>query len=403
MNSVVKQDASAAAAIRRPIYLDYAATTPVAPEVAEQMIQCLTRDGNFANPASRSHVYGWQAEESVEEARGQVAAFIGADPREIIWTSGATEANNLALKGAAASYRERHVSGGHILVSAIEHKAVLDPALWLETQGFAVTFLKPDSEGGIAAEAVHQALRPDTFLVSVMHVNNELGTINDIAGIGAVTRAAGCLLHVDAAQSAGKIPVDVAALRADLLSLSAHKFYGPKGIGALYVRRHNSVKIAAQIHGGGHERGLRSGTLATHQCVGMGAAAELARQHLMDEPVRIAGLRDRLWQGIADLPGIILNGNPQARVATHLNVAFGGCDGETLLLSLRDLAVSSGSACNSASLSPSYVLKAIGLSDALAQASLRFSLGRYTTEEEIDYAVAHLRQAVEKILTRKPG
>lgn len=383
--------------MRKPIYLDYAATTPVAPEVAAQMMQCLTLEGNFANPASRSHLYGWQAEEAVEEARGQVAALINADPREIIWTSGATEANNLALKGAAAAYRETHPNGGHILVSAIEHKAVLDPAAWLARQGFAVTYLSPDATGKIAPEAVSAALRDDTFLVSVMHVNNELGTINDIAAIGALCRDAKSLLHVDAAQSAGKLPLDVVAMHADLLSLSAHKMYGPKGVGMLYVRRAGEVKIAAQIHGGGHERGLRSGTLATHQCVGMGAAATLALAHLTEEPARIAALRNRLWQGIADLPGVKVNGDPDARVCGHLNVAFGGCDGETLLLSLRDLAVSSGSACNSASMSPSYVLKAIGLSDELAQASLRFSVGRYTTEEEIDFAVAHIRRVVGKI------
>lgn len=383
--------------MRKPVYLDYAATTPVAPEVAEQMLQCLTLDGNFANPASRSHVYGWQAEEIVEDARGQVAALINADPREIVWTSGATEANNLALKGAAAVYRETHPNGGHILVSAVEHKAVLDPAGWLETQGFSVTYLAPDVSGRIAPESVRDALRGDTFLVSVMHVNNELGTVNDIAAIGTICRAAKCLLHVDAAQSAGKLPLDVAQLSVDLLSLSAHKMYGPKGVGALYVRRAGEVKILAQIHGGGHERGLRSGTLATHQCVGMGAAAALVLANLAHEPARIAALRDKLWSGISDLPGVRLNGDLNARVCGHLNVAFGGCDGETLLLSLRDLAISSGSACNSASMSPSYVLKAIGLSDELAQASLRFSVGRYTTEEEIDFAIGHIRQVVGKI------
>lgn len=396
MYSAVNSSATQPVIMRKPVYLDYAATTPVAPEVAAQMMMCLTLDGNFANPASRSHLYGWQAEEAVEEARGQVAALINADPREMIWTSGATEANNLALKGAAAAYRDTHPNGGHILVSAIEHKAVLDSAGWLETQGFSVTYLVPDASGRVAADAVRNALRADTFLVSVMQVNNELGSVNDIAAIGAVCRAAQCLFHVDAAQSAGKLGIDVAQLSADLLSLSAHKMYGPKGIGALYVRRAGEVKILAQIHGGGHERGLRSGTLATHQCVGMGAAAALASVNLAEEPARIAALRDSLWSGIADLPGVQLNGDPSARACGHLNLAFGGCDGETLLLSLRDLAVSSGSACNSASMSPSYVLKAIGLSDDLAQASLRFSVGRYTTEEEINFAIAHIRQVVEK-------
>lgn len=383
--------------MRKPVYLDYAATTPVAPEVAAHMLNCLTFDGNFANPASRSHIYGWQAEEAVEEARGQVASLINADPRTIVWTSGATEANNLALKGSAAAYREQHAQAGHIIVSAIEHKAVLDPVQWLAQQGFSVTYVAPNQLGIITPEAVQQALRPDTFLVSVMYVNNELGTINDIAAIGALCRQHSCLLHVDAAQAAGKLTIDVEALQVDLLSLSAHKFYGPKGIGALYIRRAGDVKVVPQIHGGGHERGFRSGTLATHQCVGMGTAAALAETNLATDTVRITALRDRLWQGIADLPGVQLNGDLTQRVGNHLNVAFGGCDGEILLLSLQDLAISSGSACNSASLSPSYVLHAIGLHDGLAQASLRFSIGRYTTEEEIDFAIAHIRQVVSKI------
>jgi cysteine desulfurase len=383
--------------MRKPVYLDYAATTPVAPEVAEKMLHCLTLEGNFANPASRSHVYGWQAEEVVEDARAQVATLINADAREIVWTSGATEANNLALKGAAAAYRQAHPKGGHILVSAIEHKAVLDPVAWLEQQGFTVSRLVPDNLGRIDATAVTAALREDTFLVSVMQVNNELGSINDIAAIGAVCRAAGCVYHVDAAQSAGKLPLDVGAAKVDLLSLSAHKMYGPKGVGALYIRRAAEINVVPQIHGGGHERGYRSGTLATHQCAGMGAAAELAQTNLADEPARIARLRNKLWHGIADLPGVQLNGALEHLACGHLNVAFGGCDGEMLLLSLRDLAVSSGSACNSASMSPSYVLKAIGLSDELAQASLRFSVGRYTTEEEIDFAMAHIREVIGKI------
>lgn len=383
--------------MRKPVYLDYAATTPVAPEVAAKMMQCLTLDGNFANPASRSHLFGWQAEEAVEEARARVAALIKADAREIIWVSGATEANNLALKGAATSYREQHAEGGHIIVSAIEHKAVLDPARWLEQQGFTVSYLQPDNTGRINTGSLLDAFRADTFLVSIMHVNNELGCINDIAALGELCRAHKCLFHVDAAQSAGKLPLDVQLHSVDLLSLSGHKMYGPKGIGTLYVRRHPDVKITAQIHGGGHERGLRSGTLATHQCVGMGAAAALAAEFLETEPARVATLRDKLWDGIAELSGVKLNGHPEARVSGHLNVAFAGCDGEMLLLSLRDLAVSSGSACNSASLSPSYVLKAIGLSDDLAQASLRFSLGRYTTDEEVEFAIDHIRQVVSKL------
>ena len=367
------------------------------------MIGCLTLEGNFANPASRSHMLGWQAEEAVERARGQVAALIGADPREIVWTSGATEANNLALKGAAESYRAQHPTGGHIVVSAIEHKAVLDPVSWLEQQGFAVTRVLPTAEGLISAELLQAALRPDTFLVSVMQVNNELGCINDIKALAAICSHRRILLHCDAAQSAGKIELDVKALAVDLLSLSAHKFYGPKGVGALYVRRAGEVKIAAQIHGGGHERAMRSCTLATHQCVGMGEAAELAQTLLAEDAQRIAQLRDRLWQGIAHLPKVSLNAAGAARVSGILNVAFAdesgnGCDGETLLLSLRDLAVSSGSACNSATTSPSYVLKAIGVGDAQAQASLRFSLGRYSTLEEVEFAIDQICSVVAKLL-----
>lgn len=361
------------------------------------MMQCLTLEGTFANPASRSHLYGWQAEELVEEARGQVAALIGADPREIVWTSGATEANNLALKGAAEAYRAEHPHGGHIVISVIEHKAVLDPVAWLETQGFSVTRVAPNSEGIVTSESLAAALATDTFLVSVMLVNNELGSINDVAAMASLCRQKNILFHVDAAQAAGKMAVDVNELGVDLLSLSAHKFYGPKGIGALYVRRAPHVKIVAQIHGGGHERRMRSGTLATHQCVGMGAAAQLAAEHLSTESARIAHLRDELWNGISALPGVLRNGSIANTVAGILNVAFRGCDGEALLLALRDLAISSGSACNSASMSPSYVLKAIGLSDDDAQASLRFSVGRYTTAEEIEFAIAHICSVVAKL------
>ena len=383
--------------MRKPIYLDYAATTPVAPEVAASMAQCLTLEGNFANPASRSHLYGWQAEEVVEDARAQVAALINADPREIVWTSGATEANNLALKGVAETYRAAHNAGGHIVVSAIEHKAVLDPASWLETQGFRVTRLQPTEEGVITSDALEAALQPDTFLVSIMHVNNELGSINDIQRLAEICNARSILFHCDAAQSAGKITLDVKALGVDLLSISAHKFYGPKGVGALYVRRAGNVKVAAQIHGGGHERGMRSGTLPTHQLVGIGEAAKLAAMQLAVDAERIGKLRDRLWQGIADLPGIERNGASVDCVSGILNVAFGNADGEMLLLSLRDLAISSGSACNSASMSPSYVLKAIGLSDEIAQASLRFSIGRFTTADEIEYTIEHLRGVIAKL------
>ena len=389
--------------MRKPVYLDYASTTPVAPEVAAKMAECLMVEGNFANPASRSHSYGWQAEEAVENARDQVAQLIGADPREIVWTSGATEANNLALKGAAETYRQQHSIGGHIIVSAIEHKAVLDPVAWLENFGFTVTRLMPTSEGLITTESLQAALRDDTFLVSIMQVNNELGCINDIKTLCDICNKRSILFHCDAAQSAGKIEIDVKNLSVDLLSLSAHKFYGPKGIGALYVRRAGEVKIAAQIHGGGHERNMRSGTLATHQCVGMGEAAELATKNLSAECERVSQLRDKLWQGIASLPNVKRNGSATQTVSGILNVTFAnnegkGCDGEVLLLSLRDLALSSGSACNSASMSPSYVLKAIGLNDAQAQASLRFSVGRYTTHEEIEFAIDHIGDVVTKLL-----
>lgn len=393
--------------MRKPVYFDYASTTPVAQEVATRMAWCLTIEGNFANPASRSHSYGWEAEEAIENAREQVAKLIAADPREIVWTSGATEANNLALKGAAEMYRAhkpRIDSGtvGHIIVSAIEHKSVLDPVIWLENSGFAVTRLIPTSEGIITTEVLQAALREDTFLVSIMQVNNELGSINDIKALGEVCKQRNILFHCDAVQSAGKLDINVKDLGVDLLSLSAHKFHGPKGIGALYVRRADEVKIAAQIHGGGHERNMRSGTLATHQCVGMGQAAELAVKNLRYECERISRLRDKLWQGIADLPNVKRNGSTTQTVCGILNVAFAnsateGCDGETLLLSLRDLAVSSGSACNSASMSPSYVLKAIGLSDAQAQASLRFSVGFYTTPAEIEFAIEHICEIVTKL------
>ncbi|WP_049721870.1 cysteine desulfurase family protein [Gilvimarinus polysaccharolyticus] len=386
-----------------PIYLDYAATTPVAPEVAEAMAQCLTLDGNFANPASRSHRYGWQAEEAVETARGQIAELIGADAREIVWTSGATESNNLALKGVFESAGK---DVGHLAVSAIEHKSVLDPAQWLAEQGHELSLIAPDSSGRITAQAVASVLRSNTRLVSVMLVNNELGTINPIAEIAQLCREHGCLLHVDAAQALGKMPVNVTELGADLLSLSAHKFYGPKGVGALYVRRSPALKLAAQIHGGGHERGMRSGTLATHQCVGFGVAADLARAELergseqKNSPEQVAQLRDRLWAGIAGLPGVRVNGHPSARACGHLSVTFGELDGELLLLSLRELALSTGSACTSASMAPSYVLKAIGLSDAEALATLRISLGRYTTEHEVERTIAHINTVVGKLTAK---
>lgn len=378
----------------RPVYLDYAATTPVDPRVAERMAGCLTLGGIFANPASRSHVYGWQAEEAVEAARRQVAALIGAEPREIVWTSGATEADNLAIKGAAEFYSDR---GRHIVTSAIEHKAVLDTCHHLEGKGYRVTYLQPGADGLITPAMVESALEPDTFLVSLMHVNNEIGTATDVAAIGAITRARNILFHVDAAQSAGKLPIDLSAWPVDLMSLSAHKVYGPKGIGALFVRRNPQVRIEPQIHGGGHERGMRSGTLPTHQIVGMGEAFEIARQEMAGEGERIAGLREQLRAGLQDIQGVHLNGHAQQRVAGILNLSFAGVDGETLLMALKDLAVSSGSACNSATVAPSYVIKALGVPDDLALASIRFSLGRFTTEDDVALALDAVRQTVQRL------
>lgn len=382
--------------MKPPIYLDYAATTPVDPAAAEAMSECLTMDGTFANPASRSHIYGWQAEEKVETARSQVAELLSCDPREIVWTSGATESNNLALKGVF----EKLGYSGHLITSVVEHKAVVDPAKWLEARGVDVTWLTPDSSGVICPGQVKAALRPDTRLVSLMQVNNETGAITQIAEIGELCRDTSAdrehdvLLHVDAAQSAGKLPIDVNQLQVDFLSLSAHKFYGPKGVGALYVRRKVQPQLAPVTLGGGHERGMRSGTLPTHQLVGMGEAARICREKLPDDMSRIAGLRDELWAGIADLPGVRRNGSAEQVSPIHLNVCFSGVDGEALQLSLRELAVSSGSACTSASIEPSYVLKAMGLSDSDAHSSIRFSLGRFTTEDDVTRAVAHIRDVV---------
>ncbi|WP_394240108.1 IscS subfamily cysteine desulfurase [Halopseudomonas laoshanensis] len=378
----------------QPIYLDYAATTPVDPKVAEKMVACLTLDGNFANPASRSHVYGWRAEEAVENARRQVADLVGADPREIIWTSGATESDNLAIKGVAHARADR---GRHIVTSQIEHKAVLDSCHQLEREGFEVTYLKPGADGLITPEQLRAELREHTVLVSLMHVNNEVGTINDIAALGAVAHAGGALMHVDAAQSTGKLPIDLRSLPVDLMSFCAHKTYGPKGIGALFVRRDPQLKLEALIHGGGHERGMRSGTLATHQIVGMGESFALAAQLMEADNQRIAQLRDRLLAGLAELPGVSLNGSAEQRVPHNLNLAFAGVDGELLLLALKDLAVSSGSACNSASVEPSFVLRAMGVPDPLAHSSLRLSLGRFTTQEDIDQAATMLCQVVARL------
>lgn len=382
-----------------PIYLDYSATTPVDPRVAEKMLQCLTPDGNFGNPASRSHFFGWRAEEAVEGARRQVADLVNADPREIVWTSGATESDNLAIKGVAHFYQQR---GRHIVTSQIEHKAVLDTCEQLQREGFELTYLTPDSEGIIAPQQVADAIRDDTVLVSLMHVNNEIGVITDIAAIGGICRDRQVFFHVDAAQSAGRIPIDLAQLQVDLMSFSAHKLYGPKGVGALYVRRRPRVQLEAQIHGGGHERGMRSGTLATHQIVGMGEAFRIAREEMVEENVRILGLRNRMLDGIRDIGQVHVNGSLQQRVAGNLNISFGPLDGEALMMALKDLAVSSGSACTSASLEPSYVLRALGLSDEMAHSSLRFSFGRFTTEAEVDLAVDKVRQAVAKLRQLSP-
>lgn len=385
--------------MEKPIYFDYLATTPVDPRVVEKMVHCLSMEGNFGNPASRSHLYGWKAEEAVENGRRQVADLINADPREIVWTSGATESDNLAIKGVAHFYGKK---GKHLVTSKIEHKAVLDTCRQLEREGYEVTYLDPDSKGLVSPEAVAGALRDDTILVSIMHANNEIGTINDIAAIGEVTRNAGVLFHVDAAQSAGKIPLDMETMKVDLLSMSGHKMYGPKGVGALYVRRKPRVRLEAQMHGGGHERGMRSGTLATHQIVGMGEAAQVAKEGMADEAVRMLALRERFWNGISDIEEVYINGDEEHHLPGAINVSIAFVEGESLIMSLKDLAVSSGSACTSASLEPSYVLRALGLNDELAHSSLRFSFGRFTTEEDIDVAVAQLREAVDKLRELSP-
>ncbi|MBL6894280.1 MAG: IscS subfamily cysteine desulfurase [Porticoccaceae bacterium] len=382
-----------------PIYLDYASTTPVDPTVAEKMMEFMTPAGHFGNPASRSHMFGWQAEAAVEEARQDVAALIGADAREIVWTSGATEANNLAIKGCA-HFNQR--KGKHIITSRIEHKAVLDTCRQLEREGFDVTYLDPDSNGLVHPEMVLEAIREDTTIVSIMHVNNELGTVNDIAKIGKICRDRKIMFHVDAAQSAGKTPIDVEAMFVDMMSFSAHKIYGPKGIGALFVRRKPRVRIEAQMHGGGHERGMRSGTLPTHQIVGMGHAFKIGHEILADETNRITALRKRLWDGVADIEEVHLNGSADQHVPGIVNISFAFVEGESLMMALRDLAVSSGSACTSASLEPSYVLRALGLNDEMAHSSIRFSIGRYTSEADIDAAIAQVRTAVEKLRLLSP-
>jgi cysteine desulfurase len=385
--------------MKLPIYLDYSATTPVDPRVAEKMIECLTAEGNFGNPASRSHAFGWKAEEAVENARRQVADLVNADPREIVWTSGATESDNLAIKGVAHFYASK---GKHIITSKIEHKAVLDTTRQLEREGYEVTYIEPGEDGVITPAMVEAALREDTVLVSIMHVNNEIGTINDIAAIGELTRSRGVLFHVDAAQSTGKVEIDLETLKVDLMSFSAHKTYGPKGVGALYVRRKPRVRLEAQMHGGGHERGMRSGTLAAHQSVGMGEAFRIAKEEMAAENERITKLRDRFYKQVEHLEELYINGSMTARVPHNLNLSFNYVEGESLIMALKDLAVSSGSACTSASLEPSYVLRALGRNDELAHSSIRFTFGRFTTEEEVDYAARKVSEAVTKLRELSP-
>ncbi len=383
--------------MKLPIYLDYSATTPVDPRVAAKMIPYLTE--HFGNPASRSHAFGWESEKAVEEAREHVAALIGADPKEIVWTSGATEGNNLAIKGAAQFYKGK---GKHIITQKTEHKAVLDTCRELERQGFEVTYLDPEQNGIVDLEKFKAAIRPDTILVSIMYVNNEIGVIQPVAEIGEICRAKGIIFHCDAVQAAGKLDIDTRKLKVDLLTITAHKMYGPKGIGALYIRRKPRVRIEAQIHGGGHERGMRSGTLPTHQIVGFGEAARLAKLEMATDNERIRALRDRLLNGIKGLDEVYVNGDLERRVPGNLNVSFNFVEGESLIMAIKDIAVSSGSACTSASLEPSYVLRALGRSDELAHSSIRFTLGKFTTEEEIDYAIDLVKRKVTKLRELSP-
>ena len=383
--------------LKLPIYLDYSATTPVDPRVAEKMIPYLGE--KFGNPASRSHSFGWEAEAAVEAARDQVAALVNADPKEIIWTSGATESDNLAIKGAAYFYAGK---GKHLITVKTEHKAVLDTCRELERQGFEVTYLDVQENGLIDLEALKAAIRPDTILISVMFVNNEIGVIQPVAEIGEICREKGIVFHVDAAQATGKVEIDLATLKVDLMSFSAHKTYGPKGIGALYVRRKPRVRLEAQMHGGGHERGFRSGTLPTHQIVGMGEAFRIAREEMVEENKRIGALRDRLFKGLSEIEAVYVNGDLEQRVPHNLNISFAYVEGESMLMAVKDLAVSSGSACTSASLEPSYVLRALGRNDELAHSSIRFTLGRFTTEEEIDYTVQLMRAKIGKLRELSP-
>ncbi|WP_050115834.1 IscS subfamily cysteine desulfurase [Yersinia thracica] len=385
--------------MKTPIYLDYAATTPVDPRVAEKMMQYLTLDGIFGNPASRSHKFGWQAEEAVDIARNDIAALVGADPREIVFTSGATESDNLAIKGAANFYQKK---GKHIITCKTEHKAVLDTCRQLEREGFEVTYLAPQSNGIIDLNQLEAAMREDTILVSIMHVNNEIGVVQDIAAIGEMCRSRGIIFHVDATQSVGKLPIDLSKLKVDLMSFSAHKVYGPMGIGALFVRRKPRIRIEAQQHGGGHERGMRSGTLPVHQIAGMGEAYRIAKEEMESEAARLRSLRLRLWNGLKDIEEVYLNGDLENGAPGILNISFNYVEGESLIMALKDLAVSSGSACTSASLEPSYVLRALGMNDELAHSSIRFSLGRFTTEEEIDYAIALVRKSIGRLRDLSP-
>lgn len=383
---------------RKPIYLDYSATTPVDPRVAQKMIPYLTED--FGNPASRSHPYGWTAEHAVEEAREEVARLVNADPREIVWTSGATESNNLAIKGAAHFYAES--KGKHIITLATEHKAVLDAVRELEREGFEATYLQPEPDGLLSLEKFKAAIRPDTVLASIMMVNNEIGVIQDMTALGDICRANNVIFHVDAAQATGKVIIDLETLPVDLMSFSAHKTYGPKGIGALYVRRKPRIRIEAQMHGGGHERGMRSGTLATHQIAGMGEAFRIAREEMASENERIRMLRDRLLNGLMQIEETYVNGDLDHRVPHNLNVSFNYVEGESLIMAIKDIAVSSGSACTSASLEPSYVLRALGRSDELAHSSIRFSIGRFTTEADVDYTIDLLKSKIDKLRELSP-
>ena len=385
--------------LKSPIYLDYASTTPIDKRVAEKMFEYMTTDGKYGNPASRSHSFGWDADDAVTQSRQHIADLINADPREIVWTSGATESDNLAIKGAAHFYKKK---GKHIITVKTEHKAVLDACRQLEREGFEVTYMEPMTNGMLDLKKLESEIREDTVLISIMHVNNEIGVIQDIEKIGEMTRSKNIIFHVDAAQSAGKIEIDLEKMKVDLMSFSAHKIYGPKGMGALYVSRKPRVRLEAQMHGGGHERGMRSGTLATHQIVGMGEAFAIAQVEMKEEGIRTQKLRDRLYAGFSDMEEVVVNGDLDQRIGSNLNISFNYVEGESLMMAISDVAVSSGSACTSASLEPSYVLRALGLSDELAHSSIRFSVGRYTTEKDVDDAIVLVREKVEKLRDLSP-